>query len=152
MSVFTEAEIEYLRSQLLARLATVGVDGRPGVKPVGFLVDFATDEFVIGGYVGSGMAASKKFRDVEANPDVALVVDDVANIDPWTPRGIEIRGRAEAHTTGGAEIGERLGSAFAFDAAWIRVSPRRIVSWGIEGSSFEFSARDVASLPTSKGV
>jgi pyridoxamine 5'-phosphate oxidase family protein len=152
MSAFTAAEIEYLRSQPLTRLATVGVDGRPQVKPVGFLFDSATDEFVIGGYAGSGMAASKKFRDVQANPDVALVVDDVAKVDPWTPQGIEIRGRAEARTSGGAEIGERLGGAFAFDAAWILVSPRRIVSWGIEGSSFAVSARDVAPRPTPKGV
>jgi pyridoxamine 5'-phosphate oxidase family protein len=152
MSAFTSAEIEYLRSQPLTRLATVGVDRRPQVKPVGFLVDPDTDEFVIGGYAGSGMAASKKFRDVQANPDVALVIDDIANVNPWTPRGIEIRGRAEARTSGGTEIGKRLGSPFDFDPAWILVRPRRIVSWGIEGSSYAVSTRDVASQPTPKGV
>ena len=35
MSSFTEAEIEYLGGQPLGRLATVGADGRPQVKPVG---------------------------------------------------------------------------------------------------------------------
>ncbi|MGI9003661.1 MAG: PPOX class F420-dependent oxidoreductase [Pseudonocardia sp.] len=152
MSAFTAAEIEYLRSQPLARLATVGVDGKPQVKPVGFLFDTATDEIVIGGYAGSGMATSKKFRDVEANADVALVVDDVANVDPWTPRGIEVRGRAEARTSGGAEVGERLGAPFVFDSAWILVSPQRIVSWGVDCSSFEVAARDVAPHPTPKQV
>ena len=66
MTTFTAAEIEFLRSQPLARLATVGADGRPQVKPVGFLLDTDTDELVIGGVAGSGMGASKKFRDVAA--------------------------------------------------------------------------------------
>jgi hypothetical protein len=35
-STFTETEIEYLRGQLLGRLATVGRDGSPHVVPVGF--------------------------------------------------------------------------------------------------------------------
>jgi pyridoxamine 5'-phosphate oxidase family protein len=145
MSMFTTAEIEFLRTQPLARLATVGADGRPQVKPVGFLLDTDTDELVIGGYAGSGMATSKKFRDVAATGSVALVVDDVAQIDPWTPRGVEIRGRAEARTAGGAEIGRRLGASFDFDPAWILVRPSRIVSWGIDGSSYEVSARDVGT-------
>jgi pyridoxamine 5'-phosphate oxidase family protein len=142
MSAFTAAEIEFLRSQPLARLATVGADGRPQVKPVGFLLDTDADELVIGGYAGSGMATSKKFRDVAANGFVAMVVDDVAEVDPWTPRGVEVRGRAEARTEGGAEVGKRLGAPFDFDPAWILVRPTRIVSWGIDGSSYEVSARD----------
>jgi pyridoxamine 5'-phosphate oxidase family protein len=32
-----------------------------------------------------------------------------------------------------------------FDPAWIRIRPRRIVAMGIDGGSFELSARDVAS-------
>lgn len=146
MSAFTAAEIEYLHSQQLARLATVGMGGRPQVKPVGFQLDTDTDELVIGGYAGSGMATSKKFRDVEANGFVALVVDDIAKVDPWTPRGIEVRGRAEARTAGGAEVGKRLGAPFDFDPAWILVRPARIVSWGIDGPSYEVSARDVAMV------
>jgi pyridoxamine 5'-phosphate oxidase family protein len=142
MSAFTAAEIEFLRSQPLARLATVGADGRPQVKPVGFLLDTDADELVIGGYAGSGMATSKKFRDVAANGFVAMVVDDVAEVDPWTPRGVEVRGRAEARTEGGAEVGKRLGAPFDFDPAWILVRPARIVSWGIDGSSYEVSARN----------
>jgi pyridoxamine 5'-phosphate oxidase family protein len=146
MSAFTAAEIEYLRSQQLARLATVGVGGWPQVKPVGFLLDPDTDELVIGGYAGSGMASSKKFRDVVATGVAALVVDDVAAVDPWTPRGVEVRGRAEARTIGGAEVGKRLGASFDFDPAWILVRPARIVSWGIDGSSYEVSGRDVARV------
>jgi pyridoxamine 5'-phosphate oxidase family protein len=142
MSMFTAAEIEYLRGQPLARLATVGADGRPQVKPVGFQLDLDTDELVIGGYAGSGMATSKKFRDVVATGFVSLVVDDIATIDPWTPRGVEVRGEAKARTAGGEEVGKRLGAPFDFDPAWILVRPTRIVSWGIDGSSYAVSARD----------
>jgi pyridoxamine 5'-phosphate oxidase family protein len=146
MSAFTTAEIEYLRGQPLGRLATVGPDGRPQVKPVGFLLDPETDELVVGGYAGSGMATSKKFRDIAASGVAALVVDDVAAVDPWTPRGVEVRGVAEARTAGGAEIGKRLGASFDFDPAFILVRPTRIVSWGIDGSSYEVSARDAVRV------
>jgi len=35
----------------------------------------------------------------------AIVVDDLVSVDPWTPRMLEIRGRAEAVPTGGAQQG-----------------------------------------------
>jgi pyridoxamine 5'-phosphate oxidase family protein len=130
MTTFTHAEIEYLRTQPLGRLATVGFDGRPHVTPVGVFYDPATQTIAIGS--AADMAASKKFRDVERRPDVALVVDDLAAIEPWSPRGIEIRGHGETHIDGGEEVGRQLGADFPFDAAW-----------GIDGGSFELSARDV---------
>ncbi|HZD72553.1 MAG TPA: PPOX class F420-dependent oxidoreductase [Actinomycetota bacterium] len=142
MATFTDVEIDYLNSRPLARLATVGADGRPHVMPVGFFYDPETQAIVIGS--AGEMAASKKFRDAQRRPDVALVVDDLASMDPWTPRGIEIRGRAEAFTSGGEEVGKRLGAAFPFNRAWIRVRPRRVLAWGIEGDSYAMSARDVA--------
>jgi pyridoxamine 5'-phosphate oxidase family protein len=141
-SIFTDAEVEYLNSQPLGRIATVGPDGRPHVTPVGFFYDPETQTIVIGG--AADMAASKKFRDAQGRPDVALVVDDLAAVDPWTPRGIEIRGRAETHAEGGEDVGKRLGARFRFNPAWIRIRPRRILAWGIERGSFEPSARDVA--------
>ena len=144
MSTFTDAEVEYLSSQWLGRFATVGPDGRPHVKPVGVFYDPETETIVVGGHAGTDMAASKKFRDARRHPDVAFVVDDLASIDPWTPRFIEIRGRAETHTDGGEEVGERIGAGFPFDPAWIRIRPRRIVAMGIEGGAFELAARDVA--------
>src|SRR5947207_12835124 len=101
MTTFTPAEFEYLTGQRLGRLATVGAKGRPHVVPVGFFYDPDNEAIVIGG--ASDMAASKKFRDAAAHPDVALVVDDLASVNPWTPRGVEIRGAADAHRTGGEE-------------------------------------------------
>lgn len=144
MSIFTDAEVRYLNGQPLGRLATVGPDGRPHVAPVGVFYDPEARAVVIGGHAGSNMAASKKYRDARRNPDVAFVVDDLASVDPWTPRFLEIRGRAETHGEGGEEVGERIGANMPFDAAWIRISPRRIVAMGLDGGAFEVNARDVA--------
>jgi pyridoxamine 5'-phosphate oxidase family protein len=139
-AAFTESEIEYLKDQPLARLATVGRDGRPHVTPVGAFYDPDADAIVTGGI---NMAESKKFRDAQRRPEVAIVVDDLAAVDPWTPRGIEIRGHAETRTEGGEEVGERIRAGFPFSPAWILIRPRRILSWGIDTDSFELTARDV---------
>jgi pyridoxamine 5'-phosphate oxidase family protein len=72
------------------------------------------------------LAASKKFRDARANPHVAFVVDDLASVDPWRPRAIEIRGLAEAFPAGGEDLGP------GFGPAWLRITPTRIVAWGID--------------------
>ena len=89
-------------------------------------------------------AASKEFHDVQRRPEVALVVDDLAAFDPWTPRGIEIRGDAETHSAGGEEVGRRADASFRFSPAWIGIRPRRILAWGIDTDSLDLNARDVA--------
>jgi pyridoxamine 5'-phosphate oxidase family protein len=149
MSTFTENEIEYLNSQPLGRIATIGADGSPHVMPVGVFYDPEVEALVIGG--AGDMASSKKFRDARRRRGVAVVVDDLASIEPWLPRGIEIRGHAETHTTGGAEVGERLGASFPFQPAWIRIWPQRVLSWGIEGDAFDMVARDVGEGAASRG-
>jgi pyridoxamine 5'-phosphate oxidase family protein len=69
-------------------------------------------------------------RNIENNPWAAFVVDDLATTQPWTPRGVTIRGRAEVHTDGGQRLGP------GFDAMLIRIVPTRITSWGIDGAAF----------------
>jgi pyridoxamine 5'-phosphate oxidase family protein len=141
MPTFTNAEIEFLNSQRLGRLATVGADGMPHVVPVAVFYDPEAEALVIGANAEFGesvMATSKKFRDTQRQPKVAVVLDDPG------PRILEIRGHAEAHLHGGGEIGARLGTPFRFGDAWIRIRPRRIVALGVDGGSFEASARDVA--------
>jgi pyridoxamine 5'-phosphate oxidase family protein len=128
MSAFTPAEIDYLKSQRLGRLATVGADGQPHVVPVAYLYNPALDAIEIGGH--SGFAKRKKYRDVLQNPRVAFVIDDVASMNPWSVRGIEIRGRAEVLTTGGTSLGPGL------DPEMFRIRPKRIVSWGINAKDF----------------
>ncbi len=132
-TVFSAAEIDYLKSQRLGRIATVGADGQPHVVPVGFRYNAKYDTIDVGGH---HFAEGKKFRDVQRNPRVAIVVDDLASVNPWIVRGIEIRGEAKVLTTGGEEIGP------GYDAAMFRIKPKRIVSWGIDGQ-WAHSARSV---------
>jgi pyridoxamine 5'-phosphate oxidase family protein len=124
MSVFTPAEIEYFGSQRLGRIATVGPSGQPHAVPVGFRYNADEDTIDIGGH---NFAKSKKFRDAQANPRVAFIVDDLASVSPWRPRGIEVRGVADVLASGGEAFGR------GYDAAIFRVRPRRIVSWGLAG-------------------
>ena len=139
MSPFTDKEIEYLRGQRLGRLATVGGDGSPHIVPVGFRLDAEAATIEIGGH---GLSRSKKWRDLRANPKVAFDVDDLASVDPWTPRGIEIRGRGELHDSGGEE---RFGGG-GWDSAWFSVVPQRIISWGIDGPAFSEAGRSARSV------
>ena len=70
------------------------------------------DTIDIGGY---SLERTKKYRDVLRTGRAAVVIDDV--LAPWKPRGVEMRGRAEALDQ---------------PASLIRIHPERIVSWGIE--------------------
>lgn len=127
MAAFTGKELEYLKSQRLARLATADANCGPHVVPVGFRLSEDDSAIEVGGHNFSG---SKKWRDLNANPRVAIVIDDLESVDPWTPRGIEIRGTAELHEAGGVE---KFGAG-GWDEAWVRIVPERVISWGIEGS------------------
>jgi pyridoxamine 5'-phosphate oxidase family protein len=114
MSTFTEAELAYLQGERrLARLATVGPDGMPHVSPVGmWTVD--PDSGVVE-VTGHDFEATKKFRDVARTHRAAIVVDDV--LPPFRPRGIEIRGHADAVSEPEPRI---------------RIRPQRIVGWGLD--------------------
>jgi pyridoxamine 5'-phosphate oxidase family protein len=119
MSAFSPREREYLLEQptaghRLARLATVGRDGTPHVVPVGFRYLADEDVVEIG---GMALERTKKFRDARRAGRAAVVVDDLATVDPWRPRGVEIRGRAETRME---------------PRPVIRVHADRVVSWGLE--------------------
>ena len=64
---------------------------------------------------GHALERTKKFRDAARSGRAAIVVDDLASVDPWRPRAVEVRGRAEA---------------LRAPEALIRIHPGRIVSWG----------------------
>lgn len=116
-SVFTEAELRYLSEPRLGRLATVGKDGTPHVAPVGLSYSQEEDAIDVGGH---DFALSKKYRDVVRSGRAAIVIDDLASVDPWRPRGIEVRGSAEVLD----------------DPPRIRIRPQRVVSWGLETDDF----------------
>jgi pyridoxamine 5'-phosphate oxidase family protein len=117
----TTDDLTYLQSQHLGRLATVDAAGAPQNNPVGFMVDETTGQFLIG---GMAMGESRKFRNVQANPNVALVVDDLASVDPWIVRGVEVRGVAEALV----DVDPPMAM---MSREVIRITPRWIYSWGI---------------------
>jgi pyridoxamine 5'-phosphate oxidase family protein len=131
--VFSDAELDYLRSQRIGRLATMAPDGALQNSPVGFEVDADAGVINIG---GADLGNTRKFRNVAANGKVAFVIDDIASVSPWTVRGLEIRGVGEA-LTGQVPAHPYL------SAEVIRVHPRRIISWGMGGDGHERSSRDV---------
>ena len=132
MSVFTEKEIEYMKEQVLGRLATVDAEGGPHVVPVGFRYNAELDTVDIGGHE---IASSKKFRDAGKTGKAAFVVDDV--LPPWRVRGVEIPGRAEIFSEGGTEIMK------GFSEELIRIFPRRIIGWGLDTGAFRANSRSV---------
>jgi len=121
---FTASELEYLTAQTLGRLATAQPDGTLQVSPVGFRYNADAQTIDIAGF---GMSASRKYRNVADNGRVAFVVDDVASVQPWRVRCLEIRGRAEA-------VQAPPGTEPGVDGALIRIHPRRIISFGLEES------------------
>ena len=129
MSAFTDSEVAYLterRPERLGRIATVGKDGTPHVVPVGWRLNRDLDAIDIRGL---DLARTKKYRDARRTGRVAIVIDDLASVDPWSPRGIEIRGRAEV-------IDE--------PRTLIRIHPERVVSWGLESEAIgRRNSRDV---------
>ncbi|HXG67084.1 MAG TPA: PPOX class F420-dependent oxidoreductase, partial [Blastocatellia bacterium] len=71
--MFSEQEIAYLKSQRLARIATVSKAMQPDVAPVGF--EFDGEHFYIGGLQ---QTKTLKYKNVfNGNTKVALVVDDM---------------------------------------------------------------------------
>ncbi len=112
-STFTEAEAQYLAENYIGRVATSSAAGQPHAVPVAYRFDGTTISF--GGW---NLARSLKYRNMMANNKVAFVVDDIVSTNPWTVRGVEIRGRAEPVVSkDGVTI--------------IRIIPLNIRSWGL---------------------
>jgi len=128
---FTETEREYLSTQRLGRLATVGPKGDPQNNPVGFRYNAALGTFDI---YGHNMGASRKFRNVQKNDQVALVIDDIRSVRPWAVRGIEIRGRAEALTGQDAPGAQMSGEI-------IRIHPETVFAWGLDPDAHGMTKR-----------
>jgi pyridoxamine 5'-phosphate oxidase family protein len=122
MAVFTDAELEFLSSQRLARLATSSRTGQPDVSAVGFTVD--GDSIVSGGL---DLTKTTRTRHLLENAQAAIVVDDVVSVDPWQPRGVKVRGQATLEDDGGRPR--------------IRIRPQVVWSWGInQGAEKRFAS------------
>ena len=126
---FTALEIDFLKRAALGRLATIQPDGTPQNSPVGFTYNEMLGTIDI---PDSEMAKSRKYRNIAFNERVALVVDDITAPDQLRPGGatppgrvrcLEIRGTAAQAEDDGHPI--------------IRVTPRRVISFGIDDRKTE---------------
>ncbi len=124
MSRFTEAELEYLKTQRTGRLATVNKNGEPQNSPVAFRYNAELDTIDIG---GPNNSKSQKYRNVVRNGLASFVVDDHTEKGG---RGIEIRAHAEVVPEGGESMYPGW-----FSPELIRLTPKRIISWDISGET-----------------
>jgi pyridoxamine 5'-phosphate oxidase family protein len=121
--MFTDDERAYLRSQPLARLATVSPTGQPDADVVGFELD--GDEIVIGSY--AGLDKSRKYKNIAAGGEiVSLIVDSLASTEPMQPVAVKVHGTASIEHREG-----RFGPM-----EYIVVRPRTTWSWGVVGPAF----------------
>ena len=116
MSAFTPAELDSLAAQPLLRFATASSTGRPDVAPVTFEVD--GDDIITAGF---DITHTVRYRNIQSNPRATVVVDDLASLDPWTPRGVKVIGAASIEEVDGSER--------------FRISPEVIISWGINDTT-----------------
>lgn len=120
-TTLTRDHIDYLAGQRLGRLATVAPDGAPQNNPVGFRYNPDLGTIDIAGW---NMGRSRKFRNLARNNRVAFVVDDIASVQPWRVRCLEIRGTAEALTDTVTYIGPE-------ESELIRIHPERVIAFGL---------------------
>lgn len=126
----TDIEREYLSTQRLGRLATVGPKGDPQNNPVGFAYNAETGTIDIRGW---NLAESRKYRNLRDNDQVAFVVDDLASVQPWKVRGVEVRGRAEPAVVEGPQGADDV----------IRIHPRVVFSWGLDPEAEGMTRRTI---------
>ena len=121
-NMFSEAEINYLKSQRLARIATVSKKGQPDVVPVG--LEFDGKNFWVGSHSQQIFLRTHKFKNVrDGNKLVSLTVDDLESVDPWKPRCIKVYGTAEVEEHEG-QFGP---------GKYLKVTPKVSWSFGIKG-------------------
>jgi pyridoxamine 5'-phosphate oxidase family protein len=130
-TLFSQKEIEYFMSQQLARVATASTSSeeksflQPDVVPVSF--DFDGEFFYIR---GTSILKSIIYKNVLKNDKVAIVIDDLGGVDPPNPRGIRIYGNANIVSRQGGYMDQNL------QHHYIRISPKKKWSWGIEELMF----------------
>ena len=130
--MFSEKEIQYLKSQHLARIATASVSSekedkkgfiQPDIVPVGF--DFDGEYLYVG---GMNILKSTKYKNVLKNNKVAIVIDDLKSEDPRDAQAIKIYGTADIVTRQSGYMDQR--------AEYIRVKREKKWSWGIDEPAF----------------
>lgn len=120
--LFSKPELDYLKSQRLARIATVNKKGQPDVVPVGF--EFDGTYFWVGSHDQDIFHRTIKYHNVKnGNSRVSLVIDDLKSVDPWRPRSVKVYGVAEVMDHKG----------IFGPGKYLRITPSISWSMGIEG-------------------
>ena len=68
-----------------------------------------------------GITHTVRYRNIQTNPRVSVVVDDLGSTDPWSPRGIKVIGTAVIEDSGGSPR--------------FRITPEVIISWAINDTT-----------------
>ncbi len=128
--MFSKPEVDYLKSQHLARIATASRKGVPEVSPVGFQYD--GKYIFVGSHDQKIFFTTQRYNNIKnGNPHVSIVVDDQVSIDPWRVRGIKISGEAEV-----VEHNGMFGPG-----RYLRITPKTSRSWGIEPGDGSFGKK-----------
>jgi pyridoxamine 5'-phosphate oxidase family protein len=110
----------------------VNKNGEPQIAPVTFHYNAELDAIDIGG-INTG--ETQKYRNVVRNGLASFLIDDV--VPPWKPRGIEIRGHAQAIPEGGQALLPQ------YSPELIRLTPTRFIFWDLTSDSRIHTARNV---------
>jgi pyridoxamine 5'-phosphate oxidase family protein len=138
----TDAEQRFLARQTRGHLATIGPDGVPQVKPLGFSYNVRLGTIDLTGF---NMANSAKYRNVRSNPRVAFVVDEVTAPTMEGAHFLEVRGDAET-TVGTHDLEGHLAREI------IRIRPRRVVSFNVDPDRPGFETRDIEPADRAAGA
>jgi len=127
---FTVAELRYLRSIGMGRLATISVEGELQNIPVAFLVDEASEVVEI-----QGRGSALSHVTAEPNGIATLVVDDLIMDECIAVRCLEVRGMVQASPA--------IPSDPLAKERTVRIQPSRIISWGIDAPYDQELSRDI---------
>lgn len=120
--MFSEPEIEYMKTQRLCRFATVSGKGQPDVVPVAF--EFDGKYFWVGSHSQDTFLRTRKYKNVrDGRTLVALTIDDLKSVEPWRPRSIRVYGNAEVLDHNG----------MFGPGKYLRITPKVSWSFGMEG-------------------
>ena len=81
VAVSTGGERAFLGTQRTARLATAGANGTPDVSAVGFKLE---GDVIVS--AGLDLTKTIRYHHLQANRIAAIVIDELASVDPWTPQ------------------------------------------------------------------
>ena len=131
----TDAEQRFLARQPRGHLATIGPDGTPQVKPLGFAYNAALGTIDIAGW---NMAHSAKYRNIQANPRVGFVVDEVTEDTMEGAHFLELRGVAET-------VADAIPADGHLASEIIRIHLRRVIVYNVDADQPGLQTRDIAA-------